>query len=92
MAYAYERLGQLEKARLALDLVMSQVQRAEPLAHLGLVSIALQRGDLDGAARSLASAKAARGAARRHLRGFRAVSRPRCAEASSARQSFWAWA
>lgn len=61
MAYAYERLGQLEKARLALDLVISRAQRAEPLAHLGLVSIALQRGDLDGAARSLASAKMAWG-------------------------------
>jgi len=61
MAYAYERLGQLEKARLALDLVISRGQRPEPLAHLGLTSIALQRGDLDGAARSLASAKAAWG-------------------------------
>jgi len=61
MAYAYERLGQLEKARLALDLVISRGERSEPLAHLGLASIALQRGDLDGASRSLDSAKAAWG-------------------------------
>ncbi|MEO5904022.1 MAG: DUF4388 domain-containing protein [Gemmatimonadaceae bacterium] len=61
MAYAYERLGQLEKARLALDLVVSRDPQAEPLAHLGLASIALQRGDLENAARSLSSAKAAWG-------------------------------
>ncbi|HZK78966.1 MAG TPA: DUF4388 domain-containing protein [Gemmatimonadaceae bacterium] len=61
MSYAYERLGQIEKARLALDLVISRSQRSEPLAHLGLASLSLQRGDLDGAARSLESARAAWG-------------------------------
>jgi len=61
IAYAYERLGQTEKARLALDLVISRAQRAEPLAHLGLASLALQRGDLDGASTALESARAAWG-------------------------------
>jgi tetratricopeptide (TPR) repeat protein len=61
MSYAYERLGQIEKARLALDLVISRSKGPEPLAHLGLASLALQRGDLDGAARSLESARAAWG-------------------------------
>jgi tetratricopeptide (TPR) repeat protein len=61
MAYAYERLGQIEKARLALDLVISRATRPEPLAHLGIASLALQRGDLDGAARCLDSARAAWG-------------------------------
>jgi tetratricopeptide (TPR) repeat protein len=61
MSYAYERLGQIEKARLALDLIISRSSRPEPLAHLGLASLALQRGDLDGASRSLESARAAWG-------------------------------
>ncbi|HUQ47440.1 MAG TPA: DUF4388 domain-containing protein [Gemmatimonadaceae bacterium] len=61
MSYAYERLGQIEKARLALDLVISRATRPEPLAHLGLASLALQRGDLDGATRCLDSARAAWG-------------------------------
>ncbi len=61
MSYAYERLGQIEKARLALDLVISRADRPEPLAHLGLASLALQRADMDGAARSLESARAAWG-------------------------------
>lgn len=61
MAYAYERLGQIEKARLALDLVISRAQRPEPLAHLGLASLAVQRGDLDGASHALESARAAWG-------------------------------
>ena len=61
MSYAYERLGQIEKARLALDLVISRANRAEPLAHLGLASLALQRGDLDVAAGQLESARAAWG-------------------------------
>ncbi len=61
MAYAYERLAQLEKARLALELVISRVSRPEPLAHLGLASLSLQRGDLDSAARALESARTAWG-------------------------------
>lgn len=61
MAYAYERLGQTEKARLALEQVVTRSQRAEPLAHLGLASLALQRGDLDSASSSLDSARVAWG-------------------------------
>jgi tetratricopeptide (TPR) repeat protein len=61
LAYAYERLGQLEKARMALELVLSRASRPEPLAHLGLASIALLRGDLDAASLSLAAARAAWG-------------------------------
>ena len=61
MAYAYERLGQLEKARLALETVVSRSPRPEPLAHLGLASLALLRSDIDAAALSLAAARAAWG-------------------------------
>ncbi len=61
MAYAYERLGQLEKARLALELVISRAAKAEPLAHLGIASLSLQRGDLESAARALEAARAAWG-------------------------------
>ncbi len=88
MAYAYERLGQIEKARLALDLVISRAQRPEPLAHLGLASLAIQRGDLDSASRALDSARAAWGgntppAAWFHYAGIEASMRgnvPRAAE------------
>lgn len=61
MSYAYERLGQLEKARIALEQVVSRASRPEPLAHLGLASLALQRGDLDVASSALASARSAWG-------------------------------
>jgi len=61
MAYAYERLGQLEKARLALEQVLARSPRPEPLAHLGLASLALLRNDLDGASRALIAARAAWG-------------------------------
>lgn len=61
MAYAYERLGQLEKARLALEQVIARAPRPEPLAHLGLASIALQRNDLEAASHSLIAARAALG-------------------------------
>ena len=61
MAYAYERLGQLEKARMALDTAVVRSPRPEPLAHLGLASLALLRNDLDAAALSLAAARAAWG-------------------------------
>lgn len=60
MAYAYERLGQIEKARLALELVLKS-RKQEPLAHMGLASLALQRGDLDAASGSLEAARAAWG-------------------------------
>jgi tetratricopeptide (TPR) repeat protein len=80
MAYAYERLGQLEKARLAFEQVLARAQRAEPLAYLGLASIALQKGDLDSASRALVSAQAAWGstppsAAWYHYAGMEAVLR-----------------
>ncbi len=61
MAYAYERLGQLEKARLALELVIARAKKPEPLAHLGIASLSLQRGDLESASRALEAARAAWG-------------------------------
>lgn len=80
MAYAYERLGQLEKARLALELVISRSSRPEPLAHLGLASLSLQSGDLDMAMRALEAARTAWGgstppAAWFHHAGIEAVMR-----------------
>jgi Flp pilus assembly protein TadD len=63
MAYAYERLGQLEKARMSLDLIVARGNKPEPLAHLGLAALALQRGDLDAATVSLESARTAWGGA-----------------------------
>jgi tetratricopeptide (TPR) repeat protein len=61
LAYAYERMGQYEKARLALEQVVSRGTRPEPLAHLGLAALALQREDLDVAAALLAAARNAWG-------------------------------
>ena len=61
LAYAYERMAQYEKAKLALEQVLSRGSRNEPLAHLGLASLALQREDLDAAAESLSSARNAWG-------------------------------
>jgi tetratricopeptide (TPR) repeat protein len=61
LAYAYERMGQYEKARLAFDQVVKRGQKPEPLAHVGLASLALQRGDVDGAAAALAAARNAWG-------------------------------
>jgi tetratricopeptide (TPR) repeat protein len=63
MAYAYERLGQLEKARIAFEQVIVRSPRQEPLAHLGIASVALQRGDIDLGANALHAARAAWGAA-----------------------------
>lgn len=57
LAFAYERMGQYEKAKLALDEVVNRGSRPEPLAQIGLAALALQRGDLDGAAAALASAR-----------------------------------
>lgn len=57
MAYAYERLGQLEKARLALEQVISRSSRPEPVAHIGLAAIAIQRSDLDSAEKALRAAR-----------------------------------
>ena len=59
LAYAYERLGQLGKARLALDQVAARHGTREPLAHVGLAALALARADLDGAAAALGSARQA---------------------------------
>lgn len=61
LAYAYERLGQHEKARLALEQVVKRAPRPEPLAHIGLASLALERGDLDAVAPALAAARNAWG-------------------------------
>jgi len=61
MSYAYERMGQLEKARIALEQVIARSAGPAPLAHLGLASLALQRNDLDSAALSLAAARSAWG-------------------------------
>ncbi len=57
IAFAYERLGQPEKARLALELVIARCTRREPLAHLSLAALAVQRGDLDSAANALDAAR-----------------------------------
>jgi alkylation response protein AidB-like acyl-CoA dehydrogenase len=54
-------MGQFEKARLALEQVANRGSRPEPLAHLGLASLAIQRGDFDTAAPALAAARAAWG-------------------------------
>jgi Flp pilus assembly protein TadD len=80
MAYAYERLGQIEKARLALEQVIVRSARPEPLAHLGLASLAIQRGDLQSASTSLGAARAAWGgtappAAWFHFAGIEAAMR-----------------
>jgi tetratricopeptide (TPR) repeat protein len=61
LALAYERMGQLEKARLALEQVGNRGLRPEPLAHLGLATLALQRADFDAASSSLAAARVAWG-------------------------------
>jgi tetratricopeptide (TPR) repeat protein len=60
LAFAYERMGQFEKARLALEQV-TRSGKEEPLANLGLAALALQRADADAAAASLASARNAWG-------------------------------
>jgi len=61
LAFAYERMGQFEKARLALEQVVTRGSRPEPLAHLGLAALALQREDLETAETSLATARRAWG-------------------------------
>jgi tetratricopeptide (TPR) repeat protein len=63
LAYAYERMGQYEKARLALEQVVTRGSKAEPLAHLGLAALAVQRHDVDGAAAALTAARNAWGGA-----------------------------
>lgn len=80
LALAYERMGQLEKARLALEQVGNRGLRPEPLAQLGLATLALQRADFDGASSSLAAARAAWGgtappAAWYHCAGMLATAR-----------------
>ena len=61
LALAYERMGQLEKARLALEQVGNRGSRPEPVAQLGLATLALQRADFDGASAALAAARGAWG-------------------------------
>jgi predicted Zn-dependent protease len=88
MAYGYERLGQLEKARLAYEQVVLRAQKQEPTAHLGLASIALQKGDVENAARSLDAARAAWGSsapsqAWYHYAGLEAMMRGDASRAAS---------
>lgn len=61
LAYAYERMSQPGKARIALEQVVARSGRPEPLAHLGLASLALQKGDLASALAALESARQAWG-------------------------------
>ncbi len=63
LAYAYERMGQHEKARLALEQVVKRAPKPEPLAHIALASLALERGELDAVAAALAAARNAWGGA-----------------------------
>jgi predicted Zn-dependent protease len=48
---------------MSLDLIVARGNKPEPLAHLGLAALALQRGDLDAATVSLESARTAWGGA-----------------------------
>jgi tetratricopeptide (TPR) repeat protein len=61
LAYAYERMGQHEKARLALEQVVKRAEKPEPFAHIGLALLALERRDLDAVAAELAAARNAWG-------------------------------
>ncbi|HEY8166215.1 MAG TPA: DUF4388 domain-containing protein [Gemmatimonadaceae bacterium] len=63
LAYAYERMGQYEKARMALEQVVNRSPAPEPLAHLGLGALALQRRDLEAASAALERARQAWGGA-----------------------------
>lgn len=61
LAFAYERMGQYEKARLALEQVVARATKPEPLSHLGLAALAMQRDDLDTAGPALNEARRAWG-------------------------------
>jgi tetratricopeptide (TPR) repeat protein len=61
LAYAYERMGQHEKARLALEQVVKKAAKPEPTAYIGLASLALERRELEAAAAALAAARNAWG-------------------------------
>src|SRR6266542_722787 len=61
LAYAYERLGQYEKARIALEQVVNRAGKPEPLAHLGLAALALLLRDLVTASLALEQARLAWG-------------------------------
>jgi tetratricopeptide (TPR) repeat protein len=61
LAYSYERLGQYEKARLALEQVVNRGSTPEPLAHLGLAALALRRSDVESASTALEQARTAWG-------------------------------
>jgi predicted Zn-dependent protease len=73
-------MGQLEKARMALEQVIARSPRPEPLAHLGLASVSLERGDAERASAALIAARAAWGggsppAAWYHYAGIEAAMR-----------------
>jgi tetratricopeptide (TPR) repeat protein len=57
LALAYERLGQLEKARLLAERAIAASRRPDPMMHLGLGIIALRAGDLRGAKLALSEAR-----------------------------------
>ncbi len=57
LALAYERLGQIEKARLLAERAVAASRKAEPKMQLQLGIIALRSGDLRGAKTALAEAR-----------------------------------
>lgn len=57
LALAYERLGQLERARLLAERATAASRRPDPMMHLGVGIIALRAGDLRGAKLALSEAR-----------------------------------
>ena len=58
LAFAYERLGQLEKARLLAERAVAASRRTDPAMQLQLGIIALRSGDIRSAKIALAEARA----------------------------------
>jgi predicted Zn-dependent protease len=58
LAFAYERLGQLEKARLLAERAVAAVRRTDPAMQLQVGIIALRAGDIRSAKIALAEARA----------------------------------
>jgi tetratricopeptide (TPR) repeat protein len=57
LALSYERLGQLEKARLLAERAIAASKKPDPRMHLQLGIIALRSGDLKGAKIALSEAR-----------------------------------
>jgi tetratricopeptide (TPR) repeat protein len=57
LALAYERLGQLEKARLLAERAIAASKKPDPRMHLQVGIIALRAGDLKGAKIALSEAR-----------------------------------